>query len=508
VNVAESEYGLDVGDDGSAEWGRTGVMTAPEHVRDLRETLQRYVEEHRGSAVNGKVEVPLALRSMQAGSLTVSGIVIELDVLSDPLDPDTDGDGIEDGAEVLLPYGHAVLETEDAVRLKEWANPWGDAVFADSPENPFRVETPMFIYQTGVALTASQNLAVTGCVLRNRDPQNPMMACVQTATTGIENRDSWIQLRFHADRAATYLFSTVPSGVSRIFDTVWVKPPEGAPVPVQMEVGSVAHSGIDVYGTGTLEAYLQAVIANITYIRIEEDGGTAVPPIAGTVQELPTIVKAALLTGTDGDDRNVAGVLAAWQYEGSYNLSEGTDYTVTVGMDLALLPAELDPVQAALLGEDSLVPTDVGFDDIAFARLVDFDRMRIDRPGLDPGHDQGRAGHFCGHDAPGAVVRKSRDGGRRGRDALRPAQRAGTARSRGAKVPQIPIHRRERRRIDLPAGRAPGRRCDQPGGSLWRQRIPVGKFRERDLGKRLPPADIGERSFGEIVRGDPEIARG
>lgn len=89
---------LDVGDDGDTDWSYTGEFCVNRTTMDFSNEVNVYIASHPQSTPY--IYVPLVFRSDSIGEIKASSINIEVNIITtDPLDPDTDGDGLVDGEE-------------------------------------------------------------------------------------------------------------------------------------------------------------------------------------------------------------------------------------------------------------------------------------------------------------------------------------------------------------------------------------------------------------------------
>ncbi len=92
---------LDVGDDGSVEYtpdSTNHIIIFP--INDFSNEINNYIQNNQGQISGGYINVPLKFHSNTEGNIKLLDINIQLGPdVSDPNDPDTDGDGINDGAE-------------------------------------------------------------------------------------------------------------------------------------------------------------------------------------------------------------------------------------------------------------------------------------------------------------------------------------------------------------------------------------------------------------------------
>lgn len=353
---------IDVGNDGSWDWEHHEVFTGVEITQNLADAFNTYVETVSPSGAN--VTVTLKVWSQYAAFLNVSRIAIELGAVTDPLQPDTDEDGVEDGKEVAAFFGADILEVEDAVDIHAWENPFGDDVVA----NGYQIATPVFIYQTGVALSTSRSIDIEH----------------QGAKPWAGVRASWVAMEFHANESGTYRFLITPNVRTSIIDTVYVITYAGSDkVPVQFDAGSYRAREVDIGANDTHQDYIERVVAAVTHVTVEREGGGEVP-LAGTATLVPEVDEVAELANSTGVKTEGVAILAYLTYRGAFNLSGESDYRIVVGVDFARLPAELDPRKKAQLGNASEVPSSFNFSDLNFIRLLDLDRVVVQQIGTDP----------------------------------------------------------------------------------------------------------------------------
>ncbi|MBN1281081.1 MAG: choice-of-anchor J domain-containing protein [Candidatus Thermoplasmatota archaeon] len=358
-------FTLDIGDDSLVEWTHPAVFVEPDVSRNLADEINMYLAEHFTDRSRGSISVPFTVYSNQAGNLTLLNLSVSMEYLTDPLDADTDGDGLREGREIYGFFGADIIEAEDAVAIQEWRHPYADYVdpLRGDPSNGGKVflfDEVNFIHQTGVTLTSSYNY-----------------------TEAFEGaRDSWITLKTHIDDTGVYklIVNPVLEEKENLGITVDDTPQiaykyvsEYAYVPVVVD-----EEGEDILLNETLAMYLRKVIENATYVTVEKTNGDEILPRNMQEKERVALSEIAFGTKLSGVQTTNISLKANWRSEAEYNFTRNTEYTITIGIDLELLPPELLPPGGAE------VPTNRPWDSVSLARILDVDCIRVERQTLDP----------------------------------------------------------------------------------------------------------------------------
>ncbi len=102
-----SKIKFDVGNDGFIEWSRSFYLIGQRMPFDFAGALNRYIKNNSTQInSNGYINVPINISSGSLGTIKLGNItILVLPNASDPLDPDTDSDGLMDGAELTAGTG-------------------------------------------------------------------------------------------------------------------------------------------------------------------------------------------------------------------------------------------------------------------------------------------------------------------------------------------------------------------------------------------------------------------
>ncbi|MCK5561623.1 MAG: hypothetical protein KAJ51_13555, partial [Thermoplasmata archaeon] len=110
-----SQIQFDVGDDGIVEWSRSFYLIGQRTPYDFAGALNRYIKNN-STLINstGYIYVPINITSGSVGTIRLENItILVLPNASDPLDPDTDTDGLLDGAELTAGTGTLKVDSDN-----------------------------------------------------------------------------------------------------------------------------------------------------------------------------------------------------------------------------------------------------------------------------------------------------------------------------------------------------------------------------------------------------------
>jgi hypothetical protein len=110
-----SQIKFNVGNDSIVEWQEPFFTIGPRTPYDFSGAINRYISNNPGLIDSaGNIKVPINITSASAGRIRMENIeIIVLPNASDPLDPDTDGDGIVDGLEVTGGTGLLDIDSDN-----------------------------------------------------------------------------------------------------------------------------------------------------------------------------------------------------------------------------------------------------------------------------------------------------------------------------------------------------------------------------------------------------------
>lgn len=358
-------FRLDVCNNSHVDWNRSELFFGTDVTPNLADEINLYLAAHYNSRVNGKTDVPIRAYSNNAGNLTILNISLNIEYLTEPLDADTDGDGLNEGREIFGYFGYDILEAEDAVQIHEWRNPYADYtdLAAGDPSNSnkvFKFDDVNFIHQTGVTLTSSRNYTEQ----KEGTRDSSITLKTRIADTGsyklIINPvlDDKENLGIKVDNAPQIAYKYVS---------------EYAYVPVVIDQG-----GEDIQLNESLARYLRNVIANATYVIVEKENGGVIQPANNDEKEQVALSDIQFGMSLSGIQTKNVSVKANWKYDAYYNFTKNTGYTIKIGIDLARVPAALLPPGG------SAVPKGMPWKNVSLARIIDVDCIRVERQTLNP----------------------------------------------------------------------------------------------------------------------------
>ncbi|MBN1389790.1 MAG: right-handed parallel beta-helix repeat-containing protein, partial [Candidatus Thermoplasmatota archaeon] len=357
---------------------------------DLSEELNEYLRDaqfdpaYTGS-IEDDIDVPIIIDGL-GGALTIRGVEIRIDNVTDPFTYDMDGDGLSDGYELLNYFNESLLETEDTFDFEEWIEPacadphqtWSQLAGAT-----YRY-SPMF-YVEGVDL-------ITGDYQYGKDgEENPLWV----------NTSSYIE----------YPLSEVsPGNVYRISSVKNQRMNDAYSDLDDLDLGNmmpsmdVRASEGDAFGsTGPENLYSECYRLNDTEEQYINDvlnsviifnySGTSDEPVEVQWEtrsynilwcSIGKIVDTPAGYYNDELCNDIMMLAIEMDYVGQVNFGGSRGYKLEIRSDLDLLPDDLNPLLRSELGTESNVPDGFPVDRFHFIRLANLDRIVISNLSLDP----------------------------------------------------------------------------------------------------------------------------
>ncbi|MHA1806494.1 MAG: LamG-like jellyroll fold domain-containing protein [Candidatus Thorarchaeota archaeon] len=340
-------------------WSHKGMFVFTRDSTDLADYINAYVADNLDTADSGTVEVPITIRKHLNGNLYITGFDMYLDQLVDPLELDSDGDGIEDYYEADTKYGRAILEFEDAIDFKENTNPYNymDEDEVDGWED-FKVNQAAYFYQTGAMMTS-------------------------TWWQGDEvsyKEDTWLKLHYDAEFTGSHTIEVSPKSKPERFE--FALPDISYEKCVgEGQYANFKMSAQNVFFASEIEEYLEEVVSSCTYINVSEIGGSNFYEVGDIGISLE---RAVLMPDPQENDwTDDIAIYAKLDFSQDFDLIADTGYTVEVGCDFNRLPDRLNVNERWEMGWATDVPGAFNYDIVSIT-FTDLDNMKLYSKGMNP----------------------------------------------------------------------------------------------------------------------------
>ncbi len=350
IMLLYNHFTLTVGDSVNPSWSHLGPFSLADRAPNLFGDINAYLGEQNTAA---EVHVPITIHS-DTGSIAnptvvhIDNIGVTIGFITDPMNRDTDSDGLIDGNEVFNFFGEHVKEIEDAISYHEWRPAFMDIAGV-------KMEQTNFMHQTGVTMTSSYN-----------------MYGLNGAVSPDYYRDSWLKLQDTFGATGTYRLKVRPNTiVNSIQYTIYV--PQGTS---DVRYTPVTISGTNIPCNDKVSALVTSILQDAFYFQVTRDGGQEVKPLSGSYSVYAYVEKIELgySKGMDAYHQK-ARVSIELGLTGDYELEANTQYQITMGLDLSRVP--VDEIT-------QLSTADYGFSELTWLEILDLDYMRVERSGLNP----------------------------------------------------------------------------------------------------------------------------
>ena len=343
IMLCGQSYIVDIGNESYDELEGTKYPFSTQTF-SIPATLNNYLYQNRDEVsvmipIRFSVNVPAFV---QAFEFSVEDISIWYEFIIDPMDPDTDGDELFDGYEIVSNFGFKRIETEDAIDIHEWKH---------SSQN--------FITQTGVTLTSSNNYETD---------------------TDDGYQGSWVKMRTNVSTNGFYNVRIEPDiKVKKVVSKNYCSSME----PVILQGATWLGEGSK-YSTGytknarhirydkSLHDHVFEIFNRSLIFYFRDMCGNYIPVnVLDSHINIYEVMTEDRGNFFDSDYITKGYVKLYWSFEGEMNLTNDTEYEVCVGLDLS-------KAWDINTGYGQL------FDRIDMLQVINLDYIRLDRMGLNP----------------------------------------------------------------------------------------------------------------------------